>query len=116
MKYCSKCGNQLYDEAVICPKCGCMAETSSHTTYNFQNDQKKSGAFVEAIKIFMIIGTVANAWLFLLVPLAWCIPMTISYYKKTKNKEPIGTAFKICTLLFVNLVAGILMLIDDKEN
>mgnify|MGYP000849841131 CR=1 FL=1 len=23
MKYCSKCGNELLDEAVICPKCGC---------------------------------------------------------------------------------------------
>ena len=24
MKYCQKCGNQLMDEAVICPKCGCQ--------------------------------------------------------------------------------------------
>lgn len=23
MKYCSKCGNEVDDEAVICPKCGC---------------------------------------------------------------------------------------------
>ena len=23
MKYCTKCGNELFDEAVICPKCGC---------------------------------------------------------------------------------------------
>lgn len=23
MKYCEKCGNELLDEAVICPKCGC---------------------------------------------------------------------------------------------
>ena len=26
MKYCSKCGAELYDEAVICPKCGCAVE------------------------------------------------------------------------------------------
>ena len=25
MKYCSHCGNQLADEAVICPQCGCAA-------------------------------------------------------------------------------------------
>lgn len=25
MKYCSRCGNQLADEAVICPQCGCAA-------------------------------------------------------------------------------------------
>ena len=23
MKYCSKCGKQIMDEAVICPACGC---------------------------------------------------------------------------------------------
>jgi len=23
MKYCTHCGNELLDEAVICPKCGC---------------------------------------------------------------------------------------------
>ena len=27
MKYCSKCGNELFDEAVICPKCGCPTES-----------------------------------------------------------------------------------------
>ena len=26
MKYCSKCGNELFDEAVVCPKCGCATE------------------------------------------------------------------------------------------
>ena len=28
MKYCEKCGNQLFDEAVMCPKCGCPAGKS----------------------------------------------------------------------------------------
>lgn len=26
MKYCSKCGAELHDDAVICPKCGCAVE------------------------------------------------------------------------------------------
>ena len=26
MKYCAKCGNELLDEAVVCPKCGCAVE------------------------------------------------------------------------------------------
>ncbi|MBQ9079602.1 MAG: NINE protein [Clostridia bacterium] len=26
MKYCSHCGSELLDEAVICPKCGCAVE------------------------------------------------------------------------------------------
>lgn len=26
MKYCSKCGKEILDEAVICPHCGCAAD------------------------------------------------------------------------------------------
>lgn len=26
MKYCSKCGKELFDEAVICPGCGCKTD------------------------------------------------------------------------------------------
>ena len=61
-------------------------------------------------KIFMIISTVVLG--FYLIPLAWCIPMTISYFKKVQNNEPVSTGFKVCSLLFVNTVAGILMLCD----
>ena len=26
MKYCSKCGKEIMDEAVVCPNCGCSLE------------------------------------------------------------------------------------------
>ena len=26
MKYCAKCGNELMNDAVVCPKCGCSAD------------------------------------------------------------------------------------------
>lgn len=29
MKYCVKCGAELCDEAVVCPKCGCMVDGRS---------------------------------------------------------------------------------------
>ena len=31
MKYCTHCGNELLDEAVICPKCGCEAKKPTST-------------------------------------------------------------------------------------
>ena len=26
MKYCTKCGSEIADEAVVCPKCGCAVD------------------------------------------------------------------------------------------
>ena len=109
MKYCTKCGNQLVDEAVACMKCGCA-------TGNFF---PKAGGTAEtsnlklAAKIFMILGTVLMSFLFLF-PLAWCVPMTVSYFRKVKYGEPISIGFKICCLIFVSPISGILMLCDDE--
>lgn len=37
MKYCTKCGKELFDEAVICPGCGCKTES-----YNSSNELQSS--------------------------------------------------------------------------
>lgn len=34
MKFCSHCGNELLDEAVVCPKCGCSVDN----TYNIKKE------------------------------------------------------------------------------
>ncbi len=70
------------------------------------NDLKK------AAKVFMIIGCVLSGFCFLIF-LLWTIPMTTNYCKKIKNGESVSTEFKVCSLLFVSKIAGILMLIDN---
>ena len=30
MKYCSKCGKEIFSEAVICPHCGCSVADTVH--------------------------------------------------------------------------------------
>lgn len=30
MKYCSKCGKEIMDKAVVCPGCGCAQENNVH--------------------------------------------------------------------------------------
>ena len=53
----------------------------------------------------------------LVIGLTVSLIMTIIYYQKTANsKERVGTGFKICTLLFVNFIAGILMLVDERDK
>lgn len=105
MKYCSHCGNEIMDDTYICPNCGCK----------INSEEESNSGLKTAAKIFMIIGCIINSIYLFLIPLLWCIPMTVSYFKKTKNNEEISTGFKVCTLFFVNIVAGILMLCDNKD-
>ena len=117
MKYCVKCGAEMFDDAVMCVKCGRMDE-------NYAISEKRNGAKVNnelsglklAAFILMIVGTVVNALYTLGIALAWCLPMTLYYSKRIKRGEPVGTGFKVCTLLFVNTIAGIIMLCDNSNN
>ena len=106
MKFCQTCGSEIHDEAVICPNCGCAVASNKAT-----NDMKDGLA--TATKIFLILGCIAQGWL--LLPLAWCLPITISICKRMKNGEPVGTGLKICALLFVNTIAGILALCRSDD-
>lgn len=110
MKFCTTCGAELVDEAVICPKCGVAVPNTQQPAAPAQ-----TSGLTTAAKVFMIIGTIVMGLTGYLVPLAWCIPMTVVYFKKLKNNQPIGTGFKVCCLLFVSLLAGVFMLCDKEH-
>lgn len=76
-----------------------------------ETDEERAQDLRTMIGITMIISTVVAASG--LIPLAWCIPMTVSYYKHGEEKRALSTSFKVCTLIFVNSTAGIMMLLDD---
>ncbi len=74
MKYCTKCGKQLFDEAVFCPGCGCPVPVAGnqYAQYQpqYQQPQKKesSGTATAAIicafllpVIGLILGIVGNS-------------------------------------------------------
>lgn len=64
--------------------------------------------------IFCVIMTVCSFWLIL--PLAWMIPMTVHSWGIYKGTKPNTVAFGVCTLIFVSLVGGILLLVSDKDK
>lgn len=132
MKYCTHCGAEIEDDAVICVHCGCA-------TNDGKAKSSSNGNLGKIALIFMIIGCVLTPLtgmieclsffdspettlfgiigiIFCFIPLAWCIPMTIVFKRKLNNNESVGTGFKVCTLLFVNLIAGILMLCMPSNN
>lgn len=103
MKFCSKCGHEIMEEAVVCPNCGCAVSQDKP-----KQQAGGSDGLAIASKIFLIIGCICQG--IFLLPLAWCLPITISICGKMKRGEPVGTGLKVCALLFVNLIAGILLL------
>ena len=108
MKYCKHCGAQVRDEAIFCPSCGCSTESQPPAKSNETSEGLRIAA-----KIFMIISCCLTG--LFLIPLAWKIPMTVRYGRSIdKSGLPVGTGFKICSLLFVSMVAGILMLCDNE--
>ena len=56
MKFCSKCGKEIVDEAIVCPNCGC-AVTDSSANKQIYNDEVSIGLCILAalIPLFGII-------------------------------------------------------------
>jgi len=76
------------------------------------NDSDKTLRLVAFI--FCLISTVCIGWT--LIPLAWMIPMTVISYGIYKGTKKNTVAFGVCTLIFVSLVAGILLLVAKKDD
>ena len=78
MKYCSTCGAELHDEAVICPKCGCTADEA--TKEKMRKAYKKSNKMFDKKFGFDNIGSRyrKRACFFMkfykiFIAIAWCI-------------------------------------------
>ena len=54
MKYCEKCGNELMDEAVICPKCGCVTGELPNSTADTRAPQGNGMAVAGFVCSFFI--------------------------------------------------------------
>ena len=63
--------------------------------------------------ILNVVSCVSVAYF--IIPLAWMVPMTVYSWSLYKGKRPNTTAFGVCTLIFVNLVSGILLLVSHKD-
>lgn len=109
MKFCSKCGKELHDEAVVCVGCGCaVAPATPVAPVKEVKPKKKYGGLATAAKVFCILGVICQGWT--LLALAWTLPLTIVFCKKVKAGKRVGVGLKICLLLFVSLLGGIFAL------
>lgn len=63
--------------------------------------------------ILNLLSLIAVCWL--IIPLAWMIPMCVRSWGIYKGTKPNTVAFGVCTLIFISLVGGILLLISKKD-
>ena len=54
MKYCTHCGNQLLDEAIVCPKCGCAVDPVARSFAPSEPDVPSTGMNVLAFFLPLI--------------------------------------------------------------
>ena len=82
---------------------GILAAVTYQETTQPPVDLETEGAWIGLMVMAIYMCALA-------LPLAWVIPMTVNYFKKTKAGKPMTVAFKVCMLLFVNLLVGVFML------
>ena len=106
MKTCPHCGQRVFDDVKTCPMCGNGVPSNNYyiPPYSSQYSnptrpvQNKNSDIQEAAKVLLIVACITQG--LAIFPLLWCLPMTIYYCDKLKKGEPVGIAFKICTILF----------------
>lgn len=75
MKYCSRCGNQLMDEAVICTKCGCAIEKAN----SIAPVKKESSPFEKNVK------TRNDSWIPLIFGILALVDMVMFFLDNSKQ-------------------------------
>lgn len=122
MKYCSHCGTQLSDDASFCSQCGqpvapqVSAQPQQQYAASAQAAKQEDNELMKTIiTILLILSCVVEGICTLGIALAWCIPITIKVRSRMKAGVPTGTGLNVCTLLFVNTIAGILLFCLNDE-
>ncbi|KAB8287913.1 DUF2510 domain-containing protein [Bifidobacterium avesanii] len=64
--------------------------------------------------VLNLLSTIGTGWL--IIPLAWMVPMTVHSWRLYKGERANTTAFAVCDLIFCSVIAGVLLLISQKEE
>ena len=120
MKFCTHCGKELLDEAVICPGCGCATNykhtesTDSEALLNTLSQRiNTNGIIWLVIGILQILGGIFLNWFLLIVGILNLVSSIQGMkYSKALLENPTGIVAKyepltgpIITLIY-NLVIG----------
>ena len=102
MKFCSKCGHQLVDEALICTGCGCMVGPSSLEGASFLPNKApaKKASSAPAVFAFLFSITTAFYLFFLVCSIVYAPINTTIMYESAKMYSHNHEAYSIFWLSF----------------
>lgn len=131
MKYCSQCGKEIFEDAVICVNCGC-AVNSENKTLNFSTNSfdmlntlssrlNINGIIWLVIGILQIFGGIFINWFLLIVGTLNIISSIQDInYSKTMLEKPEGIVNKfepltgpVVILIYNLLIGGIVGIIGS---
>ena len=85
--FCTKCGKEVFDEAVICPGCGCLLQQNKKVKTPKTTDGQERGVFNILTRVLLLVsfGLACAAFLFIICSLA--NPDTFEYcsYEKMSS-------------------------------
>lgn len=86
MSYCSSCGKEIMDQAVVCPHCGCAtAQFNPQPSNQFSHDYPAIRAYAEQAKQVKVLGIIGAVLMFgigiIFTIIVWC--------KLAKTKVPV---------------------------
>ena len=140
MKYCSKCGKELFDEAVLCPGCGCPvppvqptytapAAAQSDLVPKLSEKTKTNGIIWLVVGILQLLAGVAlmstgesldTSFLLIVGALNICNSISDLKYSKDVLQKPIGIvkrheslAGPIITLIYNIVIGGLIGVIGS---
>lgn len=133
MKYCTHCGKELLDEAVICVGCGCAVGGQNTQTFNNQSVNgtellntlsqrlNTNGIIWLVIGILQILGGIFINWFLLIVGVLNIVSsIQDMQYSKTLLENPNGIVAKfepitgpIITLIYNLVIGGVIGVIGS---
>ena len=115
MKYCPKCGSELFDEAVICTQCGCE-QSMVNPTASFNMPKQSSPLSIVSV----VVGAVGIllAWLIALLGyISGCLALSFALVAMKANSEDkkakAGLVLSIVVFAcsIINSVLGVLLML-----
>ena len=128
MKYCTRCGKELFDEAILCVGCGCAVDRQSvQMANNMQVDGAQllntlaqrlntNGIIWLVIGILQILGGLFLNWFLLIVGVLNIVSSIQDMnYSKTLQDNPAGIVAKfepiagpVITLIYNFVIGGVI--------